>query len=162
MIRILIIEDDPGSARLTTRVLEREGYEVTHVSEGLSGLKLASQGGIDLILLDLGLPDISGHTIAALINRIPGDVPIVAVTASSDAASERRAMTYGCDGYITKPIDTSAFPDQIRAFLKDNKSQNGTAPEQSEDSAPAERDDEAPEEASEVQASESDTQSANG
>lgn len=121
MAKILLIEDDPNSARLATRVLEKEGHEIIHTSEGLTGLKLASQQSVDLILLDLGLPDISGHTIAALINRIPGDVPIVAVTASSDEATERRAKAYGCDGYITKPIDTRAFPGQIAAFLERNK-----------------------------------------
>lgn len=117
MARILIIEDDPQSARLATRVLEREGHEVLHTSEGLAGLKIASQGGVDLILLDLNLPDISGHTVAALINRIPGNIPVVAVTASSDAATERRALTYGCDGFITKPIDTREFPNQIAQYL---------------------------------------------
>ncbi len=129
MARILIIEDDPNSARLVTRVLEREGHETITVSEGLTGLKAASQGGIDLILLDLGLPDISGHTIAALINRIPGNIPVVAVTASADRTSERRALTYGCDGYITKPIDTRAFPAQIAAFLGAAASRNGSNPE---------------------------------
>jgi two-component system, cell cycle response regulator DivK len=117
MARILIIEDDPQSARLATRVLEREGHTVVHTSEGLAGLKIASQGDVDLVLLDLGLPDISGHTVAALINRIPGNIPVVAVTASADAATEKRAMTYGCNGYITKPIDTRAFPEQIAKFL---------------------------------------------
>lgn len=118
MAKILLIEDDPQSARLATRVLQKEGHEVVHSSEGLAGLKIASQGGVDLILLDLGLPDISGHTVAALINRIPGDIPVVAVTASADTATERRARTYGCDGYITKPIDTRAFPAQVESFLR--------------------------------------------
>src|SRR5690348_14880991 len=129
MARILIIEDDPQSARLATRVLEREGHEVTHTSEGLAGLKIASQGGVDLILLDLNLPDISGHTVAALINRIPGNIPVVAVTASSDAATERRALTYGCDGFLTKPIDTRAFPEQIARFLKPEAVVNTRRPE---------------------------------
>jgi two-component system, cell cycle response regulator DivK len=128
MAKILLIEDDPQSARLATRVLEREGHEVTHTSEGLAGLKIASQGGVDLILLDLNLPDISGHTVAALINRIPGNIPVVAVTASSDLATERRALTYGCDGFLTKPIDTRTFPDQIAAFLKPEAVTNTRAP----------------------------------
>ena len=118
MTTILLIEDDPYSARLTTRVLQREGYEVVHASEGLTGLKIASQQKVDLILLDLGLPDIGGHTIAALINRIPGNIPVVAVSASTDSVTRNRAMTYGCDGYITKPIDTRAFAEQIGPFLK--------------------------------------------
>jgi CheY-like chemotaxis protein len=118
MTTILLIEDDPNSARLTTRVLQREGYEVIHASEGLTGLKIASQRNVDLILLDLGLPDIGGHTIAALINRIPGDIPVVAVSASTDSLTQNRAMAYGCNGYITKPIDTRAFAEQIGPYLK--------------------------------------------
>lgn len=121
MTTILLIEDDPHSARLTTRVLQREGYDIVHASEGLTGLKIASQQKVDLILLDLGLPDIGGHTIAALINRIPGDIPVVAVSASTDSMTRNRAMAYGCDGYITKPIDTRAFAEQIGPFLKNGE-----------------------------------------
>lgn len=118
MARILIIEDDPHSANIVQRVLKRREHEVIVASEGLTGLKIAGEENIDLVLLDLGLPDIGGHTIAALIKRIPGDIPIVAVTGSVDTATQRRAMTYGCTGYITKPIDTRAFPDQIEQFLR--------------------------------------------
>lgn len=136
MARILIIEDDPQSARLATRVLEREGHEVTHTSEGLAGLKIASGGGVDLILLDLNLPDISGHTVAALINRIPGNIPVVAVTASSDLATERRALTYGCDGFITKPIDTREFPSQIAKFLVSETTNQRSADDGADNSEP--------------------------
>jgi len=122
MATILVIEDDVHSANIIRRVLSKHGHTIVIESEGLSGLKRAGQGDIDLILLDLGLPDIGGHTIAALINRIPGDIPIVAVTGRTDEPTRKRAMTYGCDGYITKPIDTRSFPDQISAFL------NGSQP----------------------------------
>ena len=121
MAKILVIEDDPHSANIVQRVLNRRGHEVVHAKEGLAGLKMAGDEGIDLVLLDLGLPDIGGHTIAALINRLPGDIPIVAVTGSTDSVTQRRAMNYGCDGYITKPIDTRAFPGQIEAFLQTEK-----------------------------------------
>jgi two-component system cell cycle response regulator DivK len=117
MATILVIEDDVHSANIINRVLSKHGHTIIIESGGLSGLKRVSQGGIDLILLDLGLPDIGGHTIAALINRIPGNTPIVAVTGMADEPTRRRAMAYGCDGYIIKPIDTRSFPDQIAAFL---------------------------------------------
>ncbi|GEM_PF-677406 len=135
MARILVIEDDPHSADIVARVLRRRGHEVLHASEGLTGLKIASQEQIDLVLLDLGLPDIGGHTIAALINRIPGNIPVVAVTASTDMATQKRAMSYGCDGYITKPIDTRAFPDQVAQFIRSRE--NGS-PSEGQDSLPAE------------------------
>ena len=87
MATILVIEDDPFSADIITRILKRAGHEVIHASEGLTGLNLATQEKVDLVLLDMGLPDIGGHTIAA---------------------------------YITKPIDTRIFADQIAPFIRAN------------------------------------------
>ncbi|MBN1430683.1 MAG: response regulator [Anaerolineae bacterium] len=117
MATILIIEDDPNSIKILTRVLERAGHEVMFATEGLSGVKIIHEQKVDLILLDMGLPDLGGHTVAALIKRIPGSVPIVAVTASTDPAVERRARSYGCAGYITKPINTRTFIEQITPYL---------------------------------------------
>ncbi|MBN1312358.1 MAG: response regulator [Anaerolineae bacterium] len=117
MANILIIEDDPNSIKILTRVLERAGHDVMFATEGLSGVKVINEQKVDLILLDMGLPDLGGHTVAALIKRIPGSVPIIAVTASTDPAVERRALSYGCASYITKPINTRTFVDQITPYL---------------------------------------------
>jgi two-component system cell cycle response regulator DivK len=117
MATILIIEDDPNSVNILTRVLERVGHEVMVATEGLSGVKAISQQRVDLVLLDMGLPDLGGHTVAALIKRIPGDVPVVAVSASTEPETERRALNYGCIGYITKPINTRTFSEQIAVYL---------------------------------------------
>ena len=117
MATILIIEDDPNSVNILTRVLERAGHEILVATEGLSGVKAISQQPVDLVLLDMGLPDLGGHTVAALIKRVPGDVPIVAVSASTEAATENRAINYGCAGYITKPINTRTFADQVAVYL---------------------------------------------
>jgi two-component system cell cycle response regulator DivK len=133
MAKVLIIEDDPHSADILSRILKRRDHEVVHVSEGLTGLKVIREEAIDLILLDLGLPDIGGHTIAALINRLPGDIPIIAVTGSTDYATERRAMVYGCDGYVTKPINTRTFVDQIEKFIEEKNGQSA-APDSSDTS----------------------------
>jgi len=121
MATILIIEDDPNSIKILTRVLEREGHETIFATEGLSGVKVINEQHVDLILLDMGLPDLGGHTVAALIKRIPGNVPIVAVTASTDPTVERRALSYGCVGYITKPINTRTFAEQIAPYLSGTK-----------------------------------------
>ncbi|MCC6904336.1 MAG: response regulator [Anaerolineae bacterium] len=118
MARILIIDDDQHSVSILQRVLSRFNHDILHASKGLTGLQIAASEPIDLVLLELTLPDIGGHTVAALINRIPGNIPVVAVTNNVDSATQRRAMTYGCDGYITKPVDTRTFPDQIAHFLR--------------------------------------------
>jgi two-component system cell cycle response regulator DivK len=117
MATILIIEDDPNSINILKRVLERAGHNILCATEGLNGVRVINQQPVDLVLLDMGLPDLGGHTVAALIKRIPGSVPIVAVSASTDVATERRAMSYGCAGYITKPINTRTFADQIAPYL---------------------------------------------
>jgi two-component system cell cycle response regulator DivK len=92
---------------------------VVHVSEGEAGLKTAVEDPPDLILVDLGLPDIDGQTLVALIKRVPQlkDVPLIAVTAWPEDTAREMAEAYGCDGFISKPINTRTFPDQIASFI---------------------------------------------
>ena len=71
----MVIEDDSNSADIVTRVLKRAGHDTVVAGEGPDGSEHATNEDVDLVLLDLGLPDIGGHTIAALINRIPGEIP---------------------------------------------------------------------------------------
>ena len=92
---------------------------MVHVSEGEAGLKTAVEDPPDLILVDLGLPDIDGQTLVALIKRVPQlkDVPLIAVTAWPEDTAREMAEAYGCDGFISKPINTRTFPDQIASFI---------------------------------------------
>lgn len=101
------------------RVLEVHKHEVIHADDGESGLKKAIEEKPDLILIDLGLPDIDGQTLIALIKRVPEleNVPAVAVTAWPEDTAREMAEAYGCDGFISKPINTRAFPNQIAEFL---------------------------------------------
>ncbi len=73
----------------------------------------------DLVLVDLGLPDIDGQTLVPLIKRAPElkDIPVVAVTAWPEETAREMARAYGCNGFISKPINIRAFPDQIAEFL---------------------------------------------
>ena len=101
------------------RVLEARKHQVIHASEGETGLKMAVEEVPDLILVDLGLPDIDGQTLVTFIRRVPelANIPIVAVTAWPEDTAREMAEAYGCDGFISKPINTRAFPDQIAAYL---------------------------------------------
>jgi CheY-like chemotaxis protein len=101
------------------RVLEARNHQVIHVSEGEAGFTKAIEEIPDLILVDLGLPDIDGQTLVTLIKRTPElkEIPVVAVTAWPEETAREMAMAYGCDGFISKPINTRAFPDQIAVFL---------------------------------------------
>jgi CheY-like chemotaxis protein len=100
-------------------VLEARSYQVIHAEDGESGLKAAIEESPDLILVDLGLPDIDGQTLVAFLKRTPElkDVPVVAVTAWPEDTAREMARAYGCDGFISKPINTRTFPDQIAQFI---------------------------------------------
>jgi two-component system cell cycle response regulator DivK len=101
------------------RILEARNHHVIHASEGEAGLKTAIEEIPDLILIDLGLPDIDGQTLATFIKRVPElkNVPMVAVTAWPQDTAREMAKAYGCDGFISKPINTRAFPDQLEPYL---------------------------------------------
>jgi two-component system cell cycle response regulator DivK len=117
--KILLIEDNPQNALLMKRILEARNYQVIHASEGEAGLKMAMEEAPDLILVDLGLPDIDGQTLISFIKRVPelANIPVVAVTAWPEETAREMAKAYGCDGFFSKPINTRAFPDQIAAYL---------------------------------------------
>jgi CheY-like chemotaxis protein len=116
---ILLIEDNPHNARIMSRVLEKHEYTILHAEDGETGLGMALAEHPDLILLDLGLPDVDGQTVAAWLkqNEMLRHVPLVVVTAWPSETAGQMVAAYGCQGYIPKPIDTRQFPNQIAAFL---------------------------------------------
>ena len=117
--KILIVEDNQQNALLMRRVLEARNHEILHADDGESGLQIAVEEAPDVILVDLGLPDIDGQTLVALIKRVPElqDIPMIAVTAWPEDTAREMAEAYGCDGFISKPINTRTFPDQVAQFI---------------------------------------------
>ena len=121
MFRILHIEDNLANRILVERILESAGYEVLRAEDGSTGVRLAAEGDLDLILIDMGLPDIDGQTVVTLLQQLPGleNTPMVAITALPPEQALMTAERYGLAGCILKPIDVAAFPEQIAAFLED-------------------------------------------
>jgi CheY-like chemotaxis protein len=119
MKTILQIEDNYANKRLVERVLEPHGYRLIHAADGKSGIDLAFQELPDLILLDMGLPDMDGQTLVAVLRESAelALTPVIALTAWPQEIAGDMAIRYGCNGCITKPIDVSDFPDQIAKFL---------------------------------------------
>jgi len=118
--KIVIIEDDAQSARLAARVLKKAGHEVILAEDGEIGLRVVFEHKPDLVLIDLGLPDIDGQTVIGLIreNDDAKHSLIVAFTAYPEDTAAEMAKAYGCDGVITKPIDTHKFADQVAGFFR--------------------------------------------
>lgn len=119
MAHIVIIEDNADNARLALKLLRHAGQEVVIAEDGEMGLTTVFETSPDLILIDLGLPDIDGQTVIGLIRQQDhlAHVPLIAFTAWPEATAHEMATAYGCDGVITKPIDTRKFADQIEAFI---------------------------------------------
>ena len=118
-INVLMIEDNENNALLVKRVLEARKFQVIHALDGESGLQMALEKKPDLILLDLGLPDVDGQTLASFIKRVPdlASVPLIALTAWPEETARSMAEAYGCDGYIAKPINARTFADEISQYL---------------------------------------------
>lgn len=125
MTKILIVEDIPDNAELVRRIMSARGYEVLHAADAETGLEMARTTPPDLILLDLGLPDYDGLTLAGWLRAEPSltEVPIIAYTAWPPDTAQQMAETYGCNGYIGKPIGSvKEFVAQIESFLKNRRS----------------------------------------
>ena len=119
-IKILVIEDIQDNINLVQKILENGGYEVTTAMDAESGFQSAESRLPDLILLDLGLPDYDGQTLAGWLKSDPrtAAIPIVAFTAWPEATAREMVKSYGCAGYISKPIlKVNDFLQQIATFL---------------------------------------------
>ena len=119
MSQIVIIEDNAQNARLAAKLLQNAGHEVMLAEDGEMGLETVMDSAPDLILVDLGLPDMDGQTVVALLRQQTTlqRVPVIAFTAWPQETAFDMARAYGCDGIITKPIDTRAFAGQIADYL---------------------------------------------
>lgn len=118
-VRILYVEDNDMNRLLVRRVLQPFGCELSEAKDGLEGVRLAEQLQPDIILMDINLPLLDGHACATRIKSIPScrHIPIVAITAHLDEGARERSLIAGCDGYISKPINVSTFPEQIVHYL---------------------------------------------
>lgn len=120
--RIFIVDDNPVNLKLASSVLEMEGYAVDTAVDAEQTQEMLTSITPDLILMDIALPGMDGLT---LTRKLKSDerlkhIPVVAMTAFAMKGDEQKALDAGCEGYITKPIDTRDLPRQIAAFLQRN------------------------------------------
>lgn len=116
-ISILVIEDDGIIADFVQVVLEKEQHQVFHGATAMEGLTLLQKQGIDLILLDLGLPDIDGLELLKIIRK-QYQLPIIIISARDDETGKVEALDLGADDYVTKPFGTQELLARIRTALR--------------------------------------------
>lgn len=116
---ILYVEDNPDNRNLIRRVLGAEGYTVVEAAQATQAIAKLDSEKIDLILMDINMPDMDGYSLTAKIKGIEkfSKIPIIAVTANVMRGDREKSLEAGCDGYIQKPIDIDTIAQQIERFL---------------------------------------------
>jgi CheY-like chemotaxis protein len=117
---ILVVDDNATNLKLVSDVLEFEGHHIMTAMDAGQARAAVQNSAPDLILMDIGLPDMDG---LALTRKLKADektahIIIVALTAFAMKGDEQKALAAGCDGYLTKPIDTRKLPGQVAEFLR--------------------------------------------
>jgi DNA-binding response OmpR family regulator len=115
--RILIVEDDPSMRHLIRSQLEVQGFSVQVAADGHEALRLAANGPLDLVLLDITLPTIDGLEVARRL-RSTSSIPIILVTARDSPETKIAALDIGGDDYLTKPFHSGELTARVRAVLR--------------------------------------------
>ena len=116
-IRVLVAEDDRAIRELLVHHLERDGFRAVEAGDGPTALRVAREG-IDLMLLDVGLPGVDGFDIARTLRREGRTLPIVIVTARTEEVDRVVAFELGADDYVTKPFSPREVVARVRAILR--------------------------------------------
>lgn len=114
---VVVVEDDLHIRQAVTRVLADMGHDATSSGTALGGLEAIVQGRPDLVLLDLGLPDLDGSELLKMIRAV-SKVPVIVITARSEDAEVVRTLDSGADDYLVKPFTTAQLGARVRAVLR--------------------------------------------
>lgn len=117
--KVLIIEDDPSFLRAVSHILEKEGYDVTVASNGMTGLRMAKEDKPDLLILDVMLPGIDGFEICNRLRNEPETVklPIIMLSAKGQETDKTTGLKVGANNYLTKPVDRTVLLEKVTALL---------------------------------------------
>jgi len=125
---ILCIEDHPDNMMLIRRIFQGDRYNLIEARNGFQGLSIAENQQLDLILLDINLPDIDGYEVARRVRSIAkfksASVPIIAVTANALRGDSQKAIEAGCNMYISKPINIIELLETVEALVGNQPGEN--------------------------------------
>jgi CheY-like chemotaxis protein len=116
---ILVVDDNPTNLKLVSDVLEAEGFSILRAADAEVARSIVDTESVDLILMDIALPGMDGLALTRILkaDERSQHIKIVALTAFAMKGDDLRARAAGCDGYITKPIDTRTIGASVREYL---------------------------------------------
>ena len=120
--RILVIDDEPQIRRFLDISLRAQGYKVELANSGQAGIDALARQVADLVILDIGLPDLDGHEVLQSIRQWT-QVPVVMLTVRADEAEKVRALDAGANDYVTKPFGTQELMARVRSLLRKARAQ---------------------------------------
>ncbi len=126
-LKILIVDDEPPIRKLLRMGLTTQGYQVLEATNGKTALELLGKEP-DLVILDLGLPDIQGHELLRMIRARNESVPVVVLSSRGDEAGKVQALDFGADDYVTKPFGMDELLARMRAALRHQLQVHGERP----------------------------------
>ena len=117
-MRVLVVEDEPGLRSYLVPLLQREGYATDEAASGGEALATIHDRRPDLVLLDVGLPDLSGLEVCREVRRLPGYLPVIMLTGLDSREDELRGFQVKADDYISKPVVPETLIARVRAVLR--------------------------------------------
>ena len=116
--RIVVVEDEPGIRRGITEALRLTGYDVSEAADGVTGLREATSGAVDLVLLDVMLPKKDGFEVLAELRRVCPTRPVILLTACGGEDDRVRGLKMGADDYVVKPFSARELLARVEAVLR--------------------------------------------
>ncbi len=127
---LVIAEDDRAVRESVKRALELEGYSVTAVNDGVAALEAASGSDVDLLLLDLGMPNMDGLTVCRRLRSAGSRLPILVLTARTEISDRVSGLDAGADDYLPKPFSLDELLARVRSLLRRSTFDEAVAPAQ--------------------------------
>ncbi len=126
--QIMIVDDDPDTVSILARHLEREGFVAIEAGSGAQCLKLVEQNEVDVILLDLMMPDMDGFEVTRALKNSPetAEIPIIMITARDDIEARAEGMRLGVSDFLSKPVFRRQLANRIRAQLQVSETARNT------------------------------------
>ena len=126
-LKVLVVDDEPPIRKLLRMGLSTQGYQTLDAPNGRAALELMSSNP-DLVILDLGLPDIQGHDLLRMIRARNESIPIIVLSSRGDEAGKVQALDFGADDYVTKPFGMDELVARMRAALRHQFQTHGERP----------------------------------